>query len=465
MSAACSVAGRQLCEWLSVQGTLMDEDCEVSGLQEALQNAAQAPVASEEGKVEEAKSPKRKRGRPKGKSKKTASSQSGGSRKVKKDAKIKAKAKAKGGLKGQCVGCGKIFLRSSMANLKYCVEDKRVTDRIYHAAKSQECTQWVSDQLSTLEGGIRLCSTYKERFPDWRDGKVKTGTFITQYKEMITAESSVIHDSDGIMLDEDRFITEMAKPQHGGLNPKAAAARFQALLKDEATVKDKRDGRDRVRVDKYSRLKQILDSEKARKVSQDEREALLARVMSGHNTFASSDVDLHAVAQQMALGAGKSASAFDASMMRVGDVLSALQAEAPAPDESPSKKKTEKDKETTPKKPGAQDDASSMSGDDDDDEGENPNKDKPEKWLDVDRETSKHVRALKAWAEEAKAKCEKAWVALRDAEIDPKALDVAAQVSHDMEVAQGKRKAIGHVLGYDCSEGASWIHQWSCLMS
>ena len=68
-------------------------------------------------------------------------------------AKAKAAAKASGRLtksKCQCMCCGKIFEKSLMSNGRHCPDGKRITDRLYHAAKSQGKVQWLSDQLSTL---------------------------------------------------------------------------------------------------------------------------------------------------------------------------------------------------------------------------------------------------------------------------------------------------------------------------
>ena len=171
----------------------MDEDAEVvpglggaGGEQHQQQQLQQhQPEATEA-------SPKRKNKRGRPSKKKTIKSSS--STKSNKKATAKAKPEAKGAAKAkaQCMGCGKIFARSEMANLRYCIDDKKVTDRLYHAAKAQEQTEWLSDQLSTLEGSIKICNCFKTRFPDWKTKKTSVNRFVTQYREMIQAESAAL---------------------------------------------------------------------------------------------------------------------------------------------------------------------------------------------------------------------------------------------------------------------------------
>ncbi|CAE7233182.1 unnamed protein product, partial [Symbiodinium sp. KB8] len=358
----------------------MDEDAEVvpglggaGGEQHQQQQLQQhQPEATEA-------SPKRKNKRGRPSKKKTIKSSS--STKSNKKATAKAKPEAKGAAKAkaQCMGCGKIFARSEMANLRYCIDDKKVTDRLYHAAKAQEQTEWLSDQLSTLEGSIKICNCFKTRFPDWKTKKTSVNRFVTQYREMIQVDDHV---------------------------------HFQ---------------------NKYSRLKQLVSAEKARsKVSDAEKDAMLNRVMSEHNNFAADDMDLLAMAQSMATGAGKSATAFDNNLMRMGDFLEAMQKEPSEPEASPQKGKSQASVED--QEEAAEDEA---------DGG------KEDKWLDVDREITKNVRSMNAWVADAQSKCEKAWKTLVEAEEEARKQNVAAEVSHDLEVVLAKRKALGLVLGYD----------------
>ncbi|CAE7238272.1 unnamed protein product [Symbiodinium microadriaticum] len=155
---------------------------------------------------------------------------------------------------------------------------------------------------------------------------------------------------------------------------------------------------------------------------------MLNRVMSEHNNFAADDMDLLAMAQSMATGAGKSATAFDNNLMRMGDFLEAMQKEPSEPEASPQKGKSQ---------------ASVEAAEDEADGG------KEDKWLDVDREITKNVRSMNAWVADAQSKCEKAWKTLVEAEEEARKQNVAAEVSHDLEVVLAKRKALGLVLGYD----------------
>ena len=45
-----------------------------------------------------------------------------------------------------------------------------------------------------------LINAYKTKFPDCKTSKVNTKQFVTQYREVIQAESAILHDSDGIRV-------------------------------------------------------------------------------------------------------------------------------------------------------------------------------------------------------------------------------------------------------------------------
>lgn len=121
----------------------------------------------------------KKRGRPKKKAKKNKCSDAQSEEPAKPPAPKQAQPKQK----AQCMGCGKVFERKLMANLRYCQGDKSITDRLYHAAKAQGETKWLSEQLSTLEGSTRLVSAYKIRFPDWKIARSSCKTFVTVQRD------------------------------------------------------------------------------------------------------------------------------------------------------------------------------------------------------------------------------------------------------------------------------------------
>eukprot|EP00974_Lingulodinium_polyedra_P051897 4991318-Lingulodinium_polyedra.AAC.1 len=71
------------------------------------------------------------------------------------------------------------------------------------------------------------------------------------------------------MMNEDKYVTEMTKPERGGLAPSAARLQFQQLLLDPTVFKDKKEG-ERVRVhlddhvsfqNKVARRKKLIQSE------------------------------------------------------------------------------------------------------------------------------------------------------------------------------------------------------------
>ena len=215
----------------------------------------------------EVEAAKRGRGRPR---KSVSSSNLGDSEKEGIPKKAKAKASsAKEGKSGkvQCMGCGKLIDRKLMANLRYCHDDKLITDRLYKAAKAQDRTTWLSEQLSSIESTQRLIAAYKLRFPQWKTERADNKRFLTQYVEMVQAETAILYEGDGVMLTEDKFVMHMAKAENGGFSGQKARVEFARLLQDPTTVKDKKHGLDRVRVDledhvrfqnKFSKLKQLI---------------------------------------------------------------------------------------------------------------------------------------------------------------------------------------------------------------
>ena len=193
---------------------------------------------------------------------------------------------------------------------------------------------------------MKIVSAFELRFPNWETQKTEVKRFLVQYVEMLTTESAVVYEGDGVMMSEDRYLLELAKPAHGGYSASAAKLKFAELLKDPTAIRDKQGGVDRVRVslddhvkfiNKFSRLKQLIQSEQARKnLSDSDVQNLENRVLSGHDRgFANQDIDMLSMAQRMAKGAGKGATAFDAEHLQMGD----LQGLLPEPGSPAPKKK------------------------------------------------------------------------------------------------------------------------------
>ncbi|CAE7346147.1 unnamed protein product, partial [Symbiodinium microadriaticum] len=351
---------------------------------------------------------------------------------------------------GSVHGCGKLIDRKLMANLRYCHDDKLITDRLYKAAKAQDRTTWLSEQLSSIESTQRLIAAYKLRFPQWKTERADNKRFLTQYVEMVQAETAILYEGDGVMLTEDKFVMHMAKAENGGFSGQKARVEFARLLQDPTTVKDKKHGLDRVRVDledhvrfqnKFSKLKQLIQSEAAKKnISEDELQGLNNRVLSGHDRGSTGDdVDMVSMAQRMAANAGKGSSAFEGQLMQMGD----LQELVPSSSPSTAAKAKDGNEETA-----VDDDEDEK----DDDFMETPEKEKDKdkaKWMDMERAISRHVRTCDNWIADAQIKAEKAWATLHEVEAARATQDVASKVQHDLDVARGRRTAIGYVLGYD----------------
>ena len=53
---------------------------------------------------------------------------------------------------------------------------------------------------------MRIVKAY---FPSWSTERTDTKRFVTQYIELIQAETAVLHDNDGIMVDE---VPEQVQP-------------------------------------------------------------------------------------------------------------------------------------------------------------------------------------------------------------------------------------------------------------
>eukprot|EP00969_Alexandrium_andersonii_P136963 6058938-Alexandrium_andersonii.AAC.1 len=143
------------------------------------------------------------------------------------------------------------------------------------------------------------------------------GKFVTQYHEELVAESSVLVDDDGVMMTEDRYCIEMAKPEHGGLSATVAKAKYQDLTNAPEAVKDTKEGKDRVRValdthvrfqNKIARRKSVVCSEAPKKItSEAELERVRARTLKNHDAMG----DLRAMGSAMLGGIGSQAEAFD----------------------------------------------------------------------------------------------------------------------------------------------------------
>ena len=82
-----------------------------------------------------------------------------------------------------------------------------------------------------MDTAVRLCHSYKQMFPDL-DVKCKAGKFLAQFVEEIEAQSSVVHEGDGIMVTLDRYCDEMRKADYGAIDRSTAEADFKAKLKD-----------------------------------------------------------------------------------------------------------------------------------------------------------------------------------------------------------------------------------------
>ena len=398
-------------------------------------------------------SAKKKRGRPSKSGKGTDEAQASTTAEGK-SVSAKAKAKAASGSKEskatcQCMCCGKIFARDAMANGRYCPDGKRITDRLYHAAKAQGKVDWLSEQLSTLEGSIRIVKAFKLRFPNWKTDRADTRRFLTQYVEIIQAETSVVYDADGIMMTEDRYVMEMSKAERGGLTAKAASSKFQALLDDPTAIRDTKDGVSRVRVslddhvryqNKYSRLKQLIEAEAQRKnMSDEEKGALAGRVLSDHDRgFVGQDVDMLSMAQRMAKGSGRGNNAWDANIHQLGELTDLVQSD-PGSSEKDAKGGDDKDGGS-----GDRDDKDKAS-DDDDDAGDSKNG-SAKKWMDMDRAISRATRSMKGYIDDTRKKFRQAWKSLVEAEADPRTQQVSDKVLHELDVARARRQVIAQIL-------------------
>ena len=292
---------------------------------------------------------------------------------------------------------------------------------------------------------MRVVKAFVERFPNWKSERTDNKRFLVQYQELVVAETAVLYDATGVMMHEDRYVLEMAKAERGGLTSKQARTKFAQMLEDPTAVTDVKDGLQRVRVslddvvtfrNKFSRLKQLIESEQSRKnVSEDERSLLASRVLSNHDKgFSNSNVDMMSMAQRMAKGAGRSASAFDANLLQMGELTELVAEEGKKKGESEQKEKGEEGE-----------DGQGQSHEDCDDEKASSN---APKWMDMDRAISRASRAMANYLEDTAEKFKKAWKSLLQAETDPKTQQVLEKVACGMDVARARRRAIGYVLGY-----------------
>eukprot|EP00959_Pyramimonas_sp_CCMP1952_P047328 987797-Pyramimonas_sp.AAC.1 len=162
----------------------------------------------------------------------------------------KAKAKASGTL-WQCMGCAKKFSPDQMANKRYCPKDKKITDKLYAAAKIQGKSPWLSDQLSCMSSSVKLCSAYKEKYGSGDDAtqlKAPTGKFINNYYETLKASTGVRMEGFGIMMTQARYVLEMQDPKKGPVPEERAKRLWDDMYHAPGAIKDIKDGEKRVRV-------------------------------------------------------------------------------------------------------------------------------------------------------------------------------------------------------------------------
>ena len=75
----------------------------------------------------------------------------------------------------------------------------------------------------------------------------------------------------------------------------------------------------------------------------------------------------------------------------------------------------------------------------------------------MERVISKQVRAYDNWILDAESKAAKVWLSLKEVEESQDTQAVASKVQHDLDVARGRRTAMGHVLGYDSNSDGSLL--------
>ena len=310
---------------------------------------------------------------------------------------------------------------------------------------------------------MRIVKAFKDRFPAWKTEKSDTKRFLTQYVELIQAETAVLHDGDGIMVDEERFILEMSRPERGGLSSKQARIKFAAAIEDPMTVQDKKHGQPRIRLElddhvrfqnKFSRLKQLIEAESSRKgVTEEEKASLASKILADHDRgIAGQDIDLVSMAQRMAKGAGRGANAFDANMLQIGELTDLLANQSQAG--SADQKGDAKGKDKADKGEGEDADKDDEGDEDDDEDGDGSKGGSARKWVDMDRAISKATRSFANYLEDVTEKLRKAWRSLRETEFDQKTQAIHEKVQRELDVARARRRAIGLLLSYpkDCDD-------------
>ena len=74
---------------------------------------------------------------------------------------------------------------------------------------------------------MRIVKAFMDRFPDWKRRQTDSTRFIVQHQAIILVTGKTLNLNT--MMDEDRYVMEVAKADWAGLSTKAATARFQAV--------------------------------------------------------------------------------------------------------------------------------------------------------------------------------------------------------------------------------------------
>lgn len=148
--------------------------------------------------------------------------------------------KDKGKKTCKCEACLKSFVPSDMAmNSPYCIEHKRVIDRITAMAKAQNQSAWWSEVRNHKDRTRfrQVVARYVEQCPATVAGKrnpYNMASLRTWYETKVAV--SVV--ARGTMMNWERFEAWTKTPEGGGLSKAEAEERWKELLADKDVLRD-----------------------------------------------------------------------------------------------------------------------------------------------------------------------------------------------------------------------------------
>ena len=151
----------------------------------------------------------------------------------------KAKKKLVGDKKW-CPPCGKYEPKELFPpGSGQCAAGRQIMQNLKNQSRAQGREKWWEETCADPKKLVRVCNNYKCRCPPPPPGKKREGFNIAVYLEEIRQEQAVLYDGIQEMMSLPHFVSWMAKPKNGSMDPQEAATERHRLHNAEGAITDK----------------------------------------------------------------------------------------------------------------------------------------------------------------------------------------------------------------------------------